>query len=200
MVTWRKVPNQWIWAPQAQKAARVYTALTKKRKKSHSGQMQAAFASSLPVFTGGLGTRNGSQCIRGRAGWQVCEKKRAQGTPVGSHLDRPGAVYGKHVGPYLPAPLPALLGSLCLENKYTVLLYSLLRKDRLPRKSHQEAALLSGPVCVPQIELCAMATRMFQEGETVRLHTHTQTLTLTSHAHMSRSFTLAITHSNTLTD
>lgn len=136
----------------------------KKRKKSRSQcKGRANFASSLPVFTGGLGTRNGSGCTRHRAplhhqplrrndrwGCQTPRVKAAKRRGPGEAHFAP-VFSRKQSVPYHQVLLPTVprLWTHSVQNARKLLALNRLRKDRLPRKSWSGSSIsLKCFVCV----------------------------------------------------
>lgn len=155
-----------------------------KEKKSHSADawriLLHHFLFSLVV----LGTRNGSGCRRHRVPTVPPAVPEERGQMRG-RCQRPGVkvVPKREILSLTPEFCSkGYLGSewaglTVSKDAHQPLVLNSLRKDRLPRKSCQEAAFLQSVFCVSQIELCTIATRISwgkrNAPRFIHIHTHT---------------------------
>lgn len=156
----------------------------KKRKKVTQGRCRANSASSLPVFTGGFRYKKwlrvqktqGANCTT-RHSWGERTDEGKVPTPWSqSGADERNPVLTPEFCSkgYLGSEWAGLTVS---RDAHQPLVLNSLRKDRLPRKSCQEAAFLQSVFCVSQIELCTIATRISwgrrNAPRFIHIHTHT---------------------------
>lgn len=169
----------------------------KEREKGTQCTCKADSAASLPVFTGGLGIRNGrAQKAQGANCTAAPEQtRRRRGRcrrpgvqAAGGH--GPGGdslltLQGKRGAPHRGFCSPRTPGSERADSlrpeRHRNPRAQRLRKDRLPRKSWSGSAVSSKcSLCVSQTEPCTIATRMSQGrghgSRSTHRHTHTRSL------------------------